>query len=61
MSEADTCMYFCWNTLVFLTVWISRIDDCICFGRQDKVKKIKEETKIMFDCYDVGQLKYYVD
>ena len=47
-SEAYPCMYLLWTTLVLLIVWISCINDCICFVREYEVNKIKEETKIMF-------------
>ena len=37
-SNAEPCMYFKW-TAMGLLVCLAWIDDCACFGRDDKVEK----------------------
>jgi len=58
-SKADPCMYFQW-TAIGLMVWLSWIDDCVCFGNETDVEKSRNQMKELFDCDDVGDMNEYV-
>ena len=58
-SGADPCLYFKW-TVAGLVVWLSSIDDCMCWGPPKEVPRENEEFMQRFDCDDVGNVKEYV-
>ena len=45
---------------VGLIVWLSWIDDCMIWGKEQEVKKEKSAFMDHFNCDDVGELKEYV-
>ena len=59
-SKADPCMYYQWTVGGSLMVWLSWIDDCVCFGEQAEVEKSRDKMKQLFDCDDVGDMNEYV-
>ena len=58
-SGADPCLYFKW-TVTGLVVWLSWIDDCMCWGAKSVVMKENEEFMRRFNCDDVGEVREYV-
>jgi hypothetical protein len=58
-SKADPCLYFDW-TPTGLVVWLSWIDDCLCIGNKDGVKKAKQQMVDRFDCDIIGNMDEYV-
>lgn len=59
-SDADPCMYFKWTESDGLLIWLSWIDDCVCFGKDVAVEESKSEMKKLFECEDIGDLNEYV-
>ena len=59
-SKADPCMYYEWTALGCLLVWLSWIDDCVCFGKASDVEESRNKMKTMFDCDDIGDMDEYV-
>jgi hypothetical protein len=59
-SDTDPCMYFKWTEAAGLLIWLSWIDDCVCFGKEDAVEESKSEMKKLFECEDVGDFDEYV-
>ena len=59
-SKADSCLYFKWTALGNLIVWLSWVDDCVCFGQSQDVKTATDEMKSLFECDDVGEFEEYV-
>ena len=59
-SKADPCMYYEWTALGYLLVWLSWIDDCVCFGKASDVEESRNKMKTMFDCDDIGDMDEYV-
>jgi len=53
-SDADPCMYFKWTEAAGLLIWLSWIDDCVCFGQEVAVEESKLEMKNLFECEDGG-------
>ena len=58
-NGADPCLYFKW-TIAGLVIWLSWIDDCMCWGPKSEVPRENEEFMQRFDCDDVGEVKEYV-
>ena len=58
-SGADPCLYFKW-VAIGLVVWVSWIDDCMCWGPKSVVPKENKEFMARFDCDDVGEVVEYV-
>ena len=55
-SSADPCLYYKW-TIYGLVVWLSGIDDCMCWGPKNMVPKENQDFMDRFDCDDVGEVK----
>ena len=58
-SGVDPCLYYKW-TIYGLVVWLSWIDDCMCWGPKNVVQKENQDFMDCFDCNDVGEVKEYV-
>ena len=58
-NGADPCLYFKWTNFG-LIVWLSWIDDCMCWGPAEVVPKESKEFTSRFDCDEVGEVKEYV-
>ena len=58
-NKADPCLFFCWQNgyVSLVMLWV---DDCLIAGHKEKVIKIKEKLKTLFDCKDVGEMNEYV-
>ena len=59
-SNADPCLYYKWTAAGFLIVWLSWVDDCVCFGQPDDVKESMNELNELFECDDVAEFEEYV-
>ena len=59
-SKADPCLYFKWTKDGHLVSWLSRVDDCVCFGRKQDVNVSTNNMKELFECDDIGNFKEYV-
>ena len=49
-----------WTAAGFLIVWLSWVDDCVCFGQPDDVKESMNELNELFECDDVAEFEEYV-
>ena len=58
-NGADPCLYFQW-TIAGLVVWLSWVDDCMCWGPKSVVPGENKKFTSRFDCDDVGEVKEYV-
>jgi hypothetical protein len=58
-SNCDPCLYWK-DTEDGMVLWLSWVDDCLCIGKGNEVKKSKEQLKKLFDCNDVGAFNKYV-
>jgi hypothetical protein len=38
-------------------MWLSWVDDCVCFGRETDVKESAKEMNELFECDDIGEYK----
>ena len=41
-------------------IWLSWIDDCVCFVNAEDVEDPHNRMKRLFDCEDVENVEYYV-
>ena len=58
-SAVDPCLY--WKDgKKGLTMWLSWVDDCLCIGQDNDVKREKSKLMELFDCEDLGEFKEYV-
>ena len=60
-NRVDPCLYFKWTALGNLIVWLSWVDDCVCFGQSQDVKTTTDEMKSLFECDDVEWSTILVD
>ena len=58
-NGADPCLYFKW-TAFGLLVWMSWVDDCMCWGLKEMVPKENKKFQKRFDCDNVGKVKEYI-
>ena len=60
-STADPCLYYKWDTMHGLLVWISWCDDLVLFGSNKEVV-LREVTKVkrLFEIDDAGPLVDYL-
>ena len=58
-SKVDSCVYYKWIGME-LVVWISWIDDLVCFGKKHLMDEAVSHMKLDFDCDDVGRFEEYV-
>mmetsp|Transcript_21771 Transcript_21771/g.28068 ORF Transcript_21771/g.28068 Transcript_21771/m.28068 type:complete len:81 (+) Transcript_21771:195-437(+) len=59
-SKTDSCLNSKCTALGNLIVWLSWVDDCVCFGQSKDVKAATDEMKSLFECDDVGKFEEYV-
>ena len=58
-SLCDPCVYWK-HTKLGLIVWISWIDDMLCIGHPNEVKRSKKEFMDKIECDDFGEFNEYV-
>ena len=59
-SKADPCLFFKWDNLYGLVMWLTWIDDKLCIASQDIIEREKEELKTHYKCDDVGPVEDYI-
>ena len=59
-SKAEPCLYLKRHKKYGLLIFLSWVDDLLCFGVKEGVSKCIYELKRRFDTDDVGELDEYV-
>jgi hypothetical protein len=62
-SKADPCfcLFFKWDDLCGLVMWLTWINDKLCIANQDIIiEREKEELKSHYKCDDVGLVEDYI-
>jgi hypothetical protein len=57
--RTDPCLFFKWDTIWGLVMWLAWIDDKLCIANAKHVEHKKELLKRHFKCDDVGKVKDY--
>ena len=58
-SDTDPCLRYKWSA-TGLVVWLTWVDDLLCFGEKELVRKAAEEMNQAFECDDIGEMSEYV-
>jgi hypothetical protein len=59
-SKADPCLFFKWDDLCGLVMWLTWIDDKLCIANPAIIEREKEELKSHYKCDDVGPVEDYI-
>jgi hypothetical protein len=60
-SKADPCLFFKWDDLCGLVMWLTWLDKKLCIANQTIIKREKEELKSHHKCDDVGPVEDYIE
>ena len=59
-SKADPCLFFKWDEIWGLVMWLTWIDDKLCIANPQRVEHEKNTIMQHFKCDDVGPVKDYI-
>ena len=59
-NKADPCLYYKWDLMVGLIVWLSFIDNKLIICKEEGMDMVKKRVIDMVECDDIGPMKEYI-
>jgi hypothetical protein len=59
-SEADPCLYYCWDEQGDICIWLTWIDDCAAIGKESVVMRMCKIDEFVRLRYVGGPMEEYI-